>query len=136
MLYFFIKFSLIPASLFQNEFMCDETDQKYSKSVCMRLLDRKFQRWLSVSDSRASKTAAPISRYVKVQTTSDSVRTFCRFILHRKKTQDNYNCIAVPVCCGLCPVCSSECNLAAVSYTVLQIYILNMEYGKIHIHTP
>ena len=41
---------------------------------------RNSFRFLSVSDSRASNTAAPISRYVKVQTTSDRVLTFWRFI--------------------------------------------------------
>lgn len=36
---------------------------------------------ISVSDSRASNTAAPMSRQVNVQTINDNVRTFCFFIL-------------------------------------------------------
>lgn len=44
-------------------------------------LDNKSHRLLSVSDSSESKTAAPISRYVNVHTTSDNVRTFWRFIV-------------------------------------------------------
>lgn len=51
----------------------------------MYLLDKKSHLLLSVSDSRASKTAAPIKRYVNVHTTSDRVRTFCRFILQDVK---------------------------------------------------
>jgi len=42
---------------------------------------RNSQRLFSVSDSRASNTAAPIRRYVNVHTTSDRVLTFCLFIL-------------------------------------------------------
>lgn len=42
--------------------------------------ERNSQRFLSVSDSRASNTAAPTRRYVNVHTTSDSVLTFCLFI--------------------------------------------------------
>lgn len=45
------------------------------------ILDKKAHRLLSVSDSSASKTAAPINKYVNVHTTSDKVRTFCRFIV-------------------------------------------------------
>lgn len=41
---------------------------------------RNSHLFLSVSDSRASNTAAPIRRYVKVHTTSESVLTFWRFI--------------------------------------------------------
>lgn len=40
------------------------------------------QRFRSVSDSRASNTAAPTSRYVNVHTMSEIVRTFCFFMLH------------------------------------------------------
>lgn len=40
------------------------------------------QRRFSVSDSRASKTAAPTSKYVNVHTIRDIVRTFCFFMLH------------------------------------------------------
>lgn len=42
---------------------------------------RNSQRFASVWDSNESKTAAPMSKYVNVQTTNDSVRTFCRFIM-------------------------------------------------------
>lgn len=45
------------------------------------ILDKKAHRLLSVSDSSESKTAAPINKYVNVHTTSDKVRTFCRFIV-------------------------------------------------------
>ena len=38
---------------------------------------------ISKSDSSASKTAAPTSRYVNVQTIRDRVRTFCRFMANR-----------------------------------------------------
>lgn len=48
-------------------------------------LDKNAHRLLSVSDSSASKTAAPINKYVKVHTTKESVLTFCRFILQDVK---------------------------------------------------
>lgn len=37
---------------------------------------RWFHLFLSVSDSKASNTAAPTSKYVNVHTTNDNVRTF------------------------------------------------------------
>lgn len=40
---------------------------------------------ISKSDSRASKTAAPTSRYVNVQMIRDKVRTFCRFMAKRNR---------------------------------------------------
>lgn len=40
---------------------------------------------ISKSDSRASKTAAPTSRYVNVQMIRDRVRTFCRFMAKRNR---------------------------------------------------
>lgn len=49
------------------------------------VLDKNAHRLLSVSDSRASKTAAPINKYVNVHTTRDRVLTFCRFIVQDAK---------------------------------------------------
>lgn len=53
----------------------------FFSAVWQYILDKKAHRLLSVSDSSASKTAAPINKYVNVHTTSDKVRTFCRFIV-------------------------------------------------------
>lgn len=53
---------------------------KFLRLITSHLLD-------SFSDSSASKTAAPINKYVKVQTTKDKVRTFCRRIIKKLTTQ-------------------------------------------------
>lgn len=52
----------------------------YIKNCIFCILFKRSSLRLSSLDSRASKTAAPISKYVKVHTTNDNVRTFCRFI--------------------------------------------------------
>lgn len=69
-------------------FLCLQSGRKIylifveaSSRTMQYLLDNRSHLLLSVSDSRASKTAAPINRYVNVHTTSDNVRTFWRFIV-------------------------------------------------------
>lgn len=68
---------VMPKKLWKNGTAKKENEKEKKR----HLLDRKFHRLLSVSDSNESNTAAPINRYVNVQMTSDNVRTFCRFIL-------------------------------------------------------
>jgi hypothetical protein len=46
---------------------------------------------LSFCDSRASNTAAPTKRYVKVQTIRDKVRTFCFFIASQPCPRERQN---------------------------------------------
>lgn len=55
--------------------------------------ERNSQRFLSVFDSKASNTAAPISRYVKVHTTRDRVLTFCLFIFAQCNSHANSSAV-------------------------------------------
>lgn len=53
------------------------------------LPERNSHRFLSVFDSNASNTAAPINKYVNVHTTNDKVLTFCLFIFTQSSNNEN-----------------------------------------------
>lgn len=76
--------SSLPVSISDNVSFCIYLARIVTTSDPKQALgspSRTSQRFFSVSDSRASKTAAPTRRYVNVQTIKVKVRTFCFFIL-------------------------------------------------------